>query len=417
MSPESLNEASYIEQRVSAVYDELIDIENNADAIRQQYIDSRLEEKGLIPPEELDADLVDSRIVDNTNTPLITPYLLDSYFPTSAESAETTRQSRSNIEDIISGRSDRLLVVVGPCSTHDISEAVEYGNWLGNMREECGDNLEIVMRNYVEKPRTDVGWKGKVNDPHLNETFDINWGVATAKLLFQHLSHRGLPQATERLNTLMPQFFNKVIALDTIGARSSENQGAREYGSGSSSPTGYKNSTDGNLEIPARAVKTAAAPHNFVGMNNQGRITQVETLGNPHGFIILRGGGNGPNYSEEYVRSAKEKLRNHDLNESILIDCSHGNAVNSKGQKDFNRQGHVVRNIVHQLSHGEPSIIGVMLESNIKSGRQDFIAGKTDPRTLERGVSITDGCIDIPTTKNLIRSLQGAVSARRVNFG
>lgn len=435
MSPEVRIASGIIEDNAQHITALLLEIEATADKVAVGSLDRALQasadlarirndlgysQDDLATTEDLDK-LVNTRI--ESITPVISPHALEKALPLSKKSAETTRTSRFNIEKILTGEDDRLIVIVGPCSIDDPGTALEYAHWLVGMREKYGDTLEIVMRAYFEKPRTVVGWKGIINDPNLDNSCDTNLGVVKSRMLACQMTNMGAPLATERLNALTPQFFNGLMAYDAIGANNSSDQKAREYGSGSSSPVGFKNTKDGSVEVAVEAVITAMAPHVFVGMNDRGKISEVRTgttkdgvkIGNEYDHIILRGGKTGSNYEADDIARVKASLEEKGLRKRIVVDASHGNSIDPvSGEKDHQRQKEVVFSIRNQLNLGEMAIVGVMIESNLKAGKQDFTAGETDVKSLERGVSITDGCIDIVETEQLLGILSGSVLTRRV---
>jgi 3-deoxy-7-phosphoheptulonate synthase len=307
---------------------------------------------------------------------------------------------------IVNGQSDRLLVVVGPCSIHDPASALEYAAQLKALAEKLSDDLCIIMRAYLEKPRTTVGWKGLINDPDIDESFQINKGLRVSRKMFVDLTSRGMPIASEMLDTISPQFLADCISVGAIGARTTESQLHRELASGLSFPVGFKNGTDGNLGVAIDAIGAAASKHHFMGVTKQGLAAITRTSGNEHGFVILRGGTRGPNFDKESVQAAKKTLQDKGQNQAIMIDCSHGNS-----QKNHNNQPKVAKVIADQLREGETSIIGVMIESNINEGNQKVPA--EGPSGLKRGVSITDACINWEDTVTVLEDLAAAVRTRR----
>ena len=325
---------------------------------------------------------------------LITPQALAEKLPVSDASLEVIRQSRQIISDIVHGKDHRLLVVCGPCSIHDIEAAKEYALKLKELHESCKDTLYIVMRVYFEKPRTTTGWKGLINDPNINDTFDIETGLAKARELLIWLAELEIPVATEALDPISPQYLAELFSWSAIGARTSESQTHREMASGLSMPVGFKNGTDGSLGIAINALQSAASGHSFMGINKQGQVSIIKTQGNPDGHIILRGGKN-PNYDSVCIADCEAELEKAKLPASLVVDCSHANS-----SKDYRRQTLVAQNVVNQILEGNQSIIGIMLESHLNAGNQSS-NGKT-PAELEYGVSITDGCINWDTTAQLI---------------
>ncbi len=325
---------------------------------------------------------------------LITPQALAEKLPVSDASLEVIRQSRQIISDIVHGKDHRLLVVCGPCYIHDIEAAKEYALKLKELHESCKDTLYIVMRVYFEKPRTTTGWKGLINDPNINDTFDIETGLAKARELLIWLAELEIPVATEALDPISPQYLAELFSWSAIGARTSESQTHREMASGLSMPVGFKNGTDGSLGIAINALQSAASGHSFMGINKQGQVSIIKTQGNPDGHIILRGGKN-PNYDSVCIADCEAELEKAKLPASLVVDCSHANS-----SKDYRRQTLVAQNVVNQILEGNQSIIGIMLESHLNAGNQSS-NGKT-PAELEYGVSITDGCINWDATAQLI---------------
>ena len=330
----------------------------------------------------------------STEDVLITPEALSAELPVSDKALAAISESRKIVSDIIHRRDHRLLVVCGPCSIHDVEAAKEYALKLKELHESCKDTLFIVMRVYFEKPRTTTGWKGLINDPHIDGTFDIETGLRKARELLIWLAELELPVATEALDPISPQYLAELFSWAAIGARTSESQTHREMASGLSMPVGFKNGTDGSLDIAINALKSAASGHRFMGINKQGQVSIIGTSGNPDGHIILRG-GKQPNYDSVCVSECEIELQDAGLTAGLVVDCSHANS-----SKDYRRQPLVAQNVVNQILEGNQSIIGVMLESHLKPGNQK--AEGKQPEELEYGVSITDGCIDWETTENLI---------------
>ncbi|MDF2177144.1 3-deoxy-7-phosphoheptulonate synthase [Aliiglaciecola sp. CAU 1673] len=326
---------------------------------------------------------------------LVTPDALSKELPVSERALKVIEQSRATIADIIHRRDHRLLVVCGPCSIHDVEAAKEYALKLKQLHEETKDTLYIVMRVYFEKPRTTVGWKGLINDPNIDGTFDIEAGLRKARELLIWLSELELPVATEALDPISPQYLAELFSWSAIGARTSESQTHREMASGLSMPVGFKNGTDGSLDIAINALQSAASPHSFMGINKSGQVTIIKTQGNPDGHIILRG-GKQPNYDSVCVSECELQMQQAKLEAGLVVDCSHANS-----NKDYRRQPLVAANVVNQILEGNQSIIGIMLESHLKAGNQNN-SGKTLSE-LEYGVSITDGCIDWTSTEKLLK--------------
>jgi 3-deoxy-7-phosphoheptulonate synthase len=346
----------------------------------------------------------DTRIIGQD--PLIPPALLHTEIPITASALETVVTGRRDAAAIINGRNDRLLVIVGPCSIHDPAAALEYAALLKETAERLSQDLCVIMRAYLEKPRTTVGWKGLINDPDIDQTFKINKGLRVSRQLFCDLTASGMPIASEMLDTISPQFLADFISVGAIGARTTESQLHRELASGLSFPVGFKNGTDGNLGVAIDAIGAAAAQHSFMGVTKQGLAAITRTKGNEHGFVILRGGSKGPNFDAENVKLAKETLEKKGQKQAIMIDCSHGNS-----NKDHRNQPKVAATVAEQLRAGETSIIGVMIESNLNEGTQKVPA--EGPAALKKGVSITDACIDWNSTVSVLEDLAAAVRERR----
>lgn len=334
---------------------------------------------------------------------LITPKQLKQRFPLSTELQQQVARSRREISAILKGTDRRLLVVCGPCSIHDTQAAIEYGDKLKALSEELSDRLYIVMRVYFEKPRTTIGWKGLINDPYMDGSFDMEAGLVIARELLLKLIEMGLPLATEALDPNSPQYLGDLFSWSAIGARTTESQTHREMASGLSMPVGFKNGTDGSLLTAINAMKAASMPHRFMGINQLGQVCLLQTRGNPDGHVILRG-GKAPNYSAEHVAKCEQQMRQAGLTPSLMIDCSHGNS-----NKDFRRQSVVARDVLHQIIAGNRSLIGLMLESHLNEGNQSA----EQPRaSLKYGISVTDACISWQMTENLLREInQKLVSA------
>jgi len=342
--------------------------------------------------------------------PLVQPSLLRHEIQSSPQSQRTIAAARYAAARILAGQDDRVLVVVGPCSIHSPSQALEYANLLKSKMPEW-NNLHIIMRAYFEKPRTTVGWKGLINDPDIDGSFQINKGLRLARQLLCDLTHLGVPVGSELLDTISPQYISDLISWGAIGARTTESQLHRELASGVSFPIGFKNGTDGSVSVAVDAMRSSSNPHAFMGVTEQGLAAIVKTRGNQDVHVILRGGTKGPNYGSEHVKaaaSAIEKARPHN-HPSIMIDCSHGNS-----QKNHENQAKVIDDICEQLIAGEKHITGVMVESHINAGRQDV--PPEGPAALKHGVSITDACVDWPTTVEMLDKLNQAVRQRRMNY-
>jgi 3-deoxy-7-phosphoheptulonate synthase len=336
--------------------------------------------------------------------PLLPPAILREEIPTSDAVAETVTEGRARVADVITGKSDRFVVVVGPCSIHDPGAALDYARRLAPVAERLKDELVIVMRVYFEKPRTTVGWKGLINDPNLDDSFQINNGLRIARQLLLDINSLGLPCATEFLDLITPQFLAELIAWGAIGARTTESQTHRELASGLSSPIGFKNGTAGDVKIAVDAVGASSRPHSFVGVTEQGLAAIVHTTGNPHCHVILRGGAAGPNYAAEHVQSAGDALKAAGAHPAVMVDCSHGNS-----SKDFRRQPVVAAALAEQLAAGQPYLMGAMLESHLVEGNQQL----KDPKQLTYGQSITDACISWDATLPILESWAEAIRKRR----
>ena len=331
------------------------------------------------------------------------PAAIHALYPISAQAAQTTTDSRAAIHRILHGQDDRLLVVIGPCSVHDPAAALEYAKKLQAVRERLQQDLEIVMRVYFEKPRTTVGWKGLINDPHLNETFDINEGLQRGRKLLIDINEMGLPAGTEFLDLISPQYIADLISWGAIGARTTESQGHRELASGLSCPVGFKNGTDGTIRIAIDAMRAAERPHVFMSLTKAGHSAIFNTSGNEDTHIILRG-GERPNYDQESVTEATGQMQQAGLRPNLMIDFSHANS-----HKQHQKQLDVGRDVAGQITRGNQAITGVMIESHLIAGRQDLRPGEE----LTYGQSITDACINWEDSKPLLEILAEAVRERR----
>ncbi|PWN53953.1 putative 3-deoxy-D-arabino-heptulosonate 7-phosphate synthase isoenzyme [Violaceomyces palustris] len=360
-----------------------------------------------IPYRDALNELDDRRI--KSVKPLIPPQILVEDYPLSLTAAQTVVQGRRSTEDIIKGEDDRLLVVVGPCSIHDVRAGLEYAAKLRDYAETAKSDLHIVMRVYFEKPRTTVGWKGLINDPNLNGSFQINKGLRLARGFLLEVANLGLPAGTEFLDTISPQYTADLISWGAIGARTTESQVHRELSSGLSMPIGFKNGTDGSISIAVDAIKAASSEHVFLSVTKQGISAIIETAGNDACHVILRGANTGPNYSPQHIADVSAKLAKAGLPKRIMVDCSHGNS-----EKKHENQMRVVDSIQEQLSTGGDQswdIFGVMIESNINAGRQNI--PEEGPTGLKYGQSITDACIAWETTVEALDKLRIGVQARR----
>lgn len=340
---------------------------------------------------------------------VVTPTELKKELPLPESVRELVANSRQTVKDILDGKDDRLFAVVGPCSIHDTELALEYGKRLKALADEVSEQIFIIMRVYFEKPRTTVGWKGLINDPHLNGSFEIEDGLRKARKLLINLSEIGLPLATEALDPISPQYLQDTITWTAIGARTTESQTHREMSSGLSSPVGFKNGTDGSLDVAVNAMKSVVSGHAFLGINPQGQVAITKTKGNQYGHVVLRGGGGKPNYDSVSIALCEQALEKAKLPTNIVVDCSHANS-----NKDHNVQPLVLDDIAHQIKDGNRSICGVMIESNINEGNQSI---PNDLSQLKYGVSVTDACISWESTvkslNKMASTLTGHLTGRR----
>ncbi len=333
-----------------------------------------------------------------------TPEELMQELPLSEKAAATVTEARQQIYEVLDGNDDRLVVIIGPCSIHDTEAAHEYADRLTQMIDELKDDLLIVMRVYFEKPRTTVGWKGLINDPDLDGSFHINKGVRKARELLLSLAEKGIPAGHEYLDLISPQYISDLVSWGAIGARTTESQGHRELASGLSCPVGFKNGTDGGVQVAIDAMRAAQGSHHFISITLQGHSAIFTTTGNQYTHVILRGGSDRPNYDRVSVDDVTSRLEAAGLNPRLMVDCSHANS-----QKQFHKQAEVCRDIIHQIKTGQDNIFGVMIESHLEEGRQDFKAGAE----LTYGQSITDACIGWEDSENLLRELAAGVRAKR----
>ena len=333
--------------------------------------------------------------------PLISPAALKEELPISNKSADTVLSGRRIIQEIIARQDQRLLVITGPCSIHDPKSALEYAQRLADLQQQVKETLFLVMRVYFEKPRTTVGWKGMISDPHLNDTYDTEAGFRIARRLLGEITEMGVPTATELLDPVTPQYIAGLICWSAIGARTTESQTHREMASGLSMPVGFKNGTDGKLATALNAMIAAGAPQSFLGIDINGNSSIVKTKGNPFAHIVLRG-GTRPNYDSVSIREASALLKEKGLHDAIIVDCSHANS-----RKKYQEQTIVWRDVLNQRISGNQTIIGLMLESHLKPGRQENSGALA---TLQYGVSITDACISWETTEDLILSAHHKLS-------
>lgn len=314
--------------------------------------------------------------------------------PITEKAAETVINARKALEDIIEGKDKRKAIIVGPCSIHDLQAALEYARKLNELRKKVEDKLVIIMRTYFEKPRTTVGWKGFIYDPFLDNSYSLKEGVVLARKLLVEINEMGLPTGTEVLGPIVIQYYSDLISWSAIGARTTESQTHRELASGLSMPVGFKNGTEGNVDIAVNAITSARAEHNFLGMDGSGKVSVVTTKGNPYCHVILRGGNKGPNYDEGSVEKAVEFCEKEGVNARILVDCSHANS-----EKNYKNQGKVWKEVFRQIAAGNENIAGIMVESNLSEGSQKVAGGWGE---LKYGVSVTDSCIGWPETEELI---------------
>lgn len=340
---------------------------------------------------------------------LITPEQLKREVPLTDAARRSVLEGREVIRNILDGKDHRLFLVVGPCSIHDPKAALEYGRRLKALADELKDTLYIVMRVYFEKPRTTVGWKGLINDPHMNDSFEIEEGLRIGRQLLIDLADIGLPLSTEALDPVSPQYMQDLIAWSAIGARTTESQTHREMASGLSCAVGFKNGTDGGLTVAINALQSVEHSHSFLGMNGDGQISVIKTQGNQYGHVVLRGGGGKPNYDSVNVQLCEQALEKAGISNKIMIDCSHANS-----NKDANLQPLVMDNAANQILEGNKTIVGLMIESNLEFGNQSI---PEDLSQLKYGVSVTDACIDWQTTETSLRQmadkLKEALPARR----
>ena len=348
----------------------------------------------------------DQRIQDITVLP--PPEHLIRFFPIRGTTVESLiTRTRKNIHNIMAGRDDRLLVVIGPCSIHDPAAAIGYARKLKEQRLKYADTLEVVMRVYFEKPRTTVGWKGLINDPYMDQSYRIDEGLRIARQLLVEINRMEVPAGSEFLDVISPQYIGELISWGAIGARTTESQVHRELASGLSAPIGFKNGTDGNIRIATDAIQAAARPHHFLSVHKNGQVAIVQTKGNPDCHVILRG-GKAPNFDAASVAAACKDLEAAKLPATLMVDCSHANS-----SKQFEKQLDVARDLAAQIAAGSRSVFGVMVESHLHAGAQKFTPGKDDPSKLEFGKSITDACLGWDDSVQALDVLSEAVKARR----
>jgi 3-deoxy-7-phosphoheptulonate synthase len=395
-----------VSQRIA---DLLLDVQRRVneqiDATQSQLLPEVQQQLGYQASEPVDlSSLTNTRIVGLDV--VVTPEAVATVLPLSSSSANTTRAGRRAMTDIVRGVDGRLAVIAGPCSIHDPAATLEYADFLREMRDRHGDDLEIVMRAYTEKPRTEVDWKGFAYDPYLDGSSNISVGLIATRMLMGRITAMGVPVAAEPLNALTPQYVDGLVTYNGVGARNVTDQTARERVSGFSAVVGFKNSPEGSIEAAIQAVIAARAPHEFLGVDRHGMTAQLSTTGNETGHVILRGDRHGPNYSAAHIADTTEKLSKRGLPAVVVVDASHGNS-----QKNHLRQLDVVHDLAGQIAAGEPAIRGVMLESNLIAGRQDL--DQQHPDALEYGKSVTDACVDLDMTAAMLDELAAAARARR----
>lgn len=353
----------------------------------------------------LQSNSITQNDIDDVNLqsihPLVTPAELKTELPLTESAYQTVLHGRETIRNILDGKDKRIFVVIGPCSIHDPVAAHEYADRLKVLSDKIKDSIYIVMRVYFEKPRTTVGWKGLINDPDMNDSFNIEKGLRIGRKLLVELNEKGLPCATEALDPNSPQYYQDLISWSAIGARTTESQTHREMSSGLSSPVGFKNGTDGGLTVATNAMQSVKHGHHFLGLNNQGQVSVIRTSGNPYAHVVLRGGNGKPNYDAGSVAVAEAALAKAKVSTKIMIDTSHANS-----NKDPFLQPLVLKNITEQIIDGNKSIIGIMVESHLKGGRQEIPENLCD---LEYGKSVTDGCIDWDTTEKVLLEMHEAL--------
>ena len=360
----------------------------------------------MLIPRPMSNPLDDIRI--DSLRQLIAPTLLMEEVPVSPEAAEVVGTARQEIADVLSGKDDRIFAVVGPCSIHDSEAALEYADRLATLKDDVKDDVLLIMRVYFEKPRTTVGWKGLINDPHLDESFDINEGLTIARKLLRDIAEKGVAAGTEFLDTISPQFYADLISWGAVGARTTECQLHRELASGLSMPVGFKNGTGGNFQIAIDAIQSASHPHHFLSVTKSGDSAIVATRGNETCHIILRGGKTGPNFGPDSVAEVRNALEGRDMESALMLDCSHANS-----EKDFRNQPKVCGAIGQQISGGDTSIRAVMIESHINKGAQKI---SSDLDSLDYGVSVTDSCVGWEATVEMLNQLASDVRKRRATF-
>jgi 3-deoxy-7-phosphoheptulonate synthase len=338
-------------------------------------------------------DKISDACIDKSQV-LMPPTALKAALPLTSELEQQVLKHRSAIKNILDFQDRRKFIVLGPCSIHDVPAAMEYAHKLKELSDRVSDKLLLIMRVYFEKPRTTVGWKGLINDPDLNDSFNVEKGLRMGRQLLLDITELGLPTATEALDPIVPQYIGDLIAWAAIGARTTESQTHREMASGLSMPVGFKNGTDGSIKVALNALQSAMQPHNFLGINQEGQVSVFQTTGNAYGHVILRGGEGKPNYDPSSVAAVEVALKQADMQPRIVVDCSHGNS-----NKDYRLQPIVLESVIQQIVRGNTSIVGLMLESNLAEGSQSIPA---DLSQLKYGVSVTDKCINWEQTTEII---------------
>jgi len=341
------------------------------------------------------------QVVDDLNVVsqevLISPEDLKKEMPLTGPALQAVKNGRETVRNILDHKDHRLMVVVGPCSIHDVDAAKDYAQRLVKLADELKDSLYLVMRVYFEKPRTTVGWKGLINDPHLNDSFKIQDGLRIGRQLLIDISEMGLATSTEALDPISPQYLQDMISWSAVGARTTESQTHREMASGLSSAVGFKNGTDGGLTVAINALESVSSPHRFLGINGEGQVAVIHTAGNKYGHVVLRGGNSKPNYDSVSVAMCEQELSKAGISTNIMVDCSHANS-----NKNHELQPLVMDNVANQIIEGNKSIIGIMVESNIGAGNQKLSANRDE---MQYGVSVTDKCIDWDTTEKTLRDM------------
>jgi len=328
---------------------------------------------------------------------LASPEDIKEEIPSDEEAKEVVLENREAVRKILSGEDSRKILIIGPCSIHNTEEALEYAKNLSRLQEKIKDKFLILMRTYFEKPRSTIGWKGLINDPDLNGSFNIEKGLKKARKLLLDINKLGIGCATEFLDPTVPQYLDDLVSWAAIGARTTESQTHREMASGLSMPVGFKNTTQGTVKPAINSLKSSASAHSFLGTNKQGKISIVKTKGNPDCHIILRGGKSGPNYHEKTIKEIQEQLYKEDVQEGVVVDCNHGNS-----NKNYEEQEDIFQDVLDQIKNGNNSILGFMIESNLEEGNQKLPANSQGREELERGISITDPCLGWNDTERII---------------